>query len=79
MLNNLRDEIQRFRAVSLAYPGRMQGALDEHREIVEAVAERNINQAQAAAWKHIENAESSLLETVRRNQPEGVNSDGRQG
>lgn len=75
MLNNLQDEIQRFRSVSLAFPGRPQEALEEHRKIVEALAERNISEAQAAAWDHIERAENSLMEIIRRNQPEGVDSD----
>jgi DNA-binding GntR family transcriptional regulator len=79
MLSNLRDEIQRFRAVSLALSGRPQEAMEEHRKIVEAVAERNISKAQRFAWEHIEKAENSLLETIRRNQPEGVDSDDRQG
>jgi DNA-binding GntR family transcriptional regulator len=75
MLSNLRDEIQRFRSVSLAFPGRPREALEEHRKIVEAVAGRNITKAQHAAWEHIEKAENSLLETIRKNQPEGVDSD----
>ena len=79
MLNNLRDEIQRFRSVSLAFPGRPKEALDEHRKIVEAVADRNISKAQHTAWEHIEKAENSLMETIRRNQPEGVDSDDQQG
>jgi DNA-binding GntR family transcriptional regulator len=79
MLITIRDEIQRFRAVSLAFPGRMKEALEEHRKIVEALAERNISQAQASAWDHIENAENSLLETIRRTQPEGVDNNDHQG
>ncbi|NPV28823.1 MAG: GntR family transcriptional regulator [Firmicutes bacterium] len=74
ILSNLRDEIQRFRAVSLAYPGRMREALEEHRKIVEAIAERNAAQAQVLAWEHIENAENSLLEAVRGRQELGENS-----
>ncbi|MDK2881641.1 MAG: hypothetical protein PWQ99_1416 [Clostridia bacterium] len=65
ILGNLQDEIHRFRSVSLAYPGRMQDALEEHRKIVEAVAERDVARAQKLAWEHIENAENSLLEAVR--------------
>ncbi len=65
ILSNLRDEINRFRSVSLAYPGRMREALEEHRKIVEAIAERDVSLAQAAALEHIENAENSLLEAVR--------------
>ncbi len=79
MLSNLRDEIQRFRAVSLALTGRPQEALDEHRKIVEAVAERNITKAQHAAWEHIEKAENRILEKIRNDQPEGVNSYDQQG
>jgi DNA-binding GntR family transcriptional regulator len=79
ILNNLQDEIQRFRSVSLAYSGRMQEALEEHRKIVEALAERNISLAQSLAWEHIENAENTLLEAVRRDRPEGVDSDDQQG
>lgn len=66
MLTNLQDEIHRFRSVSLAFPGRMQVALDEHRKIVEALADRDIARAEALAWEHIENAENSLMEAVRK-------------
>lgn len=70
ILSNLQDEIHRFRSVSLAYPGRMKEALEEHRKIVEAVADRNIARAQALAWEHIEKAENGLVEVVRGNQKE---------
>ena len=53
----------------------MQEALEEHRKIVEAVADRNISKAQNAAWEHIEKAENSLLEEIRMTQPEGVDND----
>jgi DNA-binding GntR family transcriptional regulator len=65
ILSNLQDEIYRFRSVSLAYPGRMQVALDEHCKIIEAVADRDIARAQNLAWEHIENAENSLVTAVR--------------
>lgn len=65
ILSNLQDEIHRFRSVSLAYPGRMQVAMEEHRKIIEAVADRDIARAQDLAWEHIENAENSLVEAVR--------------
>lgn len=68
ILNNLQDEILRFRAVSLAYPGRLRKTLEEHRKIVEAIADRDVERAQAMAWRHIENAENSLLEAVRGRQ-----------
>lgn len=65
MINNLREQIQRFRSTSLAYPGRMREALEEHKKIVEAISERNIQLAEKLAQEHIENAENSLLEAIR--------------
>lgn len=67
-LSNLQDEILRFRSVSLAFPGRLRHALEEHRKIVEAVADRDVHRAQALAQEHIEKAENSLLEAVREKQ-----------
>jgi len=65
IVSHLREQIQRFRTTSLASPGRMRYALEEHRKIVEAVSERNIEMARAIATEHIENAENSMLETLR--------------
>ncbi len=61
IINNLREQIQRFRTASLAVPGRMKDTLLEHKEIVEAISERNATQAQFLAQQHVENAENSML------------------
>lgn len=66
IINNLREQIQRFRTTSLAHPGRMRKALEEHKQIVEALSERNIALAQTLAQEHIENAENSMLEASRK-------------
>jgi len=65
IINNLREQIQRFRTASLAIPGRMKVAIDEHKKMVEAISERNIKLAQDLALEHIENAENSMLEALR--------------
>jgi DNA-binding GntR family transcriptional regulator len=65
ILTNLQEQIQRFRLTTLSRPGRTRQALDEHRQIVEAISERNAEQAQRLAWEHIENAENSLLCALR--------------
>jgi len=67
IVHNLREQIQRFRSTSLAFPGRMKEALEEHKKIVEAISERNVALAQQLAQEHIENAENSILEALRRN------------
>ncbi|MHB1419334.1 MAG: GntR family transcriptional regulator [Bacillota bacterium] len=66
IVSNLREQIQRFRSSSLAHPGRIRETLEEHKKLVEAVSERNVNLAQSLAQEHIENAEDSLLEAVRQ-------------
>lgn len=65
IINNLREQIQRFRTTSLAFPGRMKEAIEEHKKMTEAIAERNVQLAQNLALEHIENAENSMLEALR--------------
>ena len=65
LITNLQEQIQRFRTTSLAQPGRTKTAIEEHRKIVEAISERNVELAQALAREHIENAEQSLLSALR--------------
>ncbi|NLU50716.1 MAG: GntR family transcriptional regulator [Syntrophomonadaceae bacterium] len=66
IIHNLREQIQRFRSTSLSTPGRMKEALEEHKKIVEAISERNVALAQELAQEHIENAENSMLEALRK-------------
>ncbi len=61
IIYNLREQFTRFRSVSINYPGRLQNTLEEHRQVVEAIAQRNVEVAQQKAREHIENAEQTLL------------------
>jgi DNA-binding GntR family transcriptional regulator len=65
ILENLREQIQRFRATSLAVPGRIKDAIDEHRGIVEALARHDVEEAQTLAMSHIVTAENVMFETLR--------------
>lgn len=65
IINNLREQIQRFRQTSLSYPGRMKEALEEHRKIVEAISDRNPELASQLAQEHIENAENCMMQVIR--------------
>lgn len=60
-VNNLQEQLHRFRSASLARPGRSKTALEEHRKIVEALAERDGRLAEQLAREHIENAEHAML------------------
>ena len=66
IISNLREQIQRYRTSSLAYPGRMQRSLEEHRSIVEAIQSRDSQIAQQVAREHIENAENSIIEAIKK-------------
>ncbi|MDO4540604.1 MAG: GntR family transcriptional regulator [Syntrophomonadaceae bacterium] len=65
IINNLREHIQRFRMLSLAYPGRMKQSLDEHRALLEAIQSHDVTLARQLAQDHIENAEQVLLDTLK--------------
>ena len=60
----LKEQIQRFRAASLSQPGRVKHAIDEHRNIIEAISERNAELAALLAREHIEAAEQIFLNTM---------------
>jgi len=62
LLSQLREHIQRFRTETLSNPARMKVALEEHRQIVEALAARDGALARKLAAEHIESAENSLME-----------------
>lgn len=65
IINHLQEQIHRFRMTSLSQPGRTKIALEEHKSIVEAISDRNVELAQQLAREHIENAEQSLLNVMR--------------
>ncbi len=73
IIHNLREQIQRFRATSLSYPGRMKNALEEHRKIVEAIAARDGDLARKLAQEHIENAENSMMSMLHEDKRFGGN------
>jgi DNA-binding GntR family transcriptional regulator len=65
IITQLQEHLLRFRMTSLSQPGRTKVALDEHKAIVEAICDRNVELAQTLAREHIENAEQSLLNALR--------------
>lgn len=64
IIHNLRDQIQRFRSASLAHPGRIKETLEEHKNLLEAISQRDIVAARRLAQEHIENAESSIMDAL---------------
>ncbi len=64
IISNLREQITSLRGRSMHYPGRLSNTLEEHRAIVESLAQRDVEKAQQAARDHMENAEHTLLKAI---------------
>lgn len=66
IINNLREQLTRFRSISMAHAGRMKKTMEEHGLIVEAIAQRDAELAQTLARQHMENAEQALLSDLQK-------------
>ena len=62
ILNKLREQIYRMRVVSTALPGRRVKSLGYHRDLVEAISQRDIERAEKIAGEHMRLAEQSLIQ-----------------
>ncbi|MBE8954500.1 MAG: GntR family transcriptional regulator [Quinella sp. 2Q5] len=65
IIGNLKEQLARFRTLSMSYPGRLQETLQEHRAMVEAIAAGDVDAARDAAERHMEQAEETLLKAMR--------------
>ena len=58
---NLEDQIYQFRSISLHIPGRLETALKEHKEIAEALKQKDADKADDLSKKHIANELKNIL------------------
>jgi DNA-binding GntR family transcriptional regulator len=63
--NNLREQIHRFRVIYLKDYISPKEIVKEHAEILEAIANRNIDVAEEAAQRHIRNQEETILKAIK--------------
>lgn len=68
ILENLRDQIQRYRTTSLSFPGRMDISLKEHRQILQAITKGDGVKASLLLQEHLQNTKKTLLEFLRHEQ-----------
>lgn len=59
IIHNLREQTFRFRSVSMNQPGRLAKTWEEHRLLVEALADHNPQQARRIARIHMEHSEQA--------------------
>ncbi len=64
IINNLREQIYRYRVVYLNDKTYLQTIQDEHNEIIIAIEEKNIDMAITTIRKHILNQEKAVLKSV---------------
>lgn len=64
IINNLREQLTRFRSLSMSYPGRLKEMLVEHTRLVESLGLRNVSLAKRLAGEHMANAEQTLLKNM---------------
>lgn len=66
IISNLKEQLARFRTLSMSYPGRLRETFEEHSEMVEAIADGDVSAARDAAEHHMEHAEETLLKALRK-------------
>ena len=64
MIAHLREQLTRFRTTSMSFPGRLEATLEEHRRIVEAIAQGDVKAAKRASEYHMEKSEQTLLKSM---------------
>ena len=64
LTNNLREQIQRFRVMILKNSSGLKDLSAEHREIADAISNKDANKAQELATSHIVQAEYQILKMV---------------
>ena len=65
IISNLREQLTRFRTLSMSYPGRLEATLEEHKTMVDAIANGDVKEARRAAERHMEKAEKTLLKAMQ--------------
>ncbi len=65
-LSTFHHYVQTARIASLASPGRAQKALEEHRAILQAIAEHDPEKAEKLTTQHVENASRNFINLIKK-------------
>lgn len=66
VMSNLREQITRFRFVSIGGRGRGKEVLLEHEGIFEALVRKDADLARERIYRHVQSTKEALLEAIRR-------------
>ena len=65
VLNNLREQIYRYRVEYLKDEDTRKVLVKEHEEIYRAIKERDVKRAQEISYRHIENQREAIIRSIR--------------
>lgn len=65
IINNLKEQIYKYRAVYIRDKSYLQNIIIEHNEIYSAIVENNEKKAEQAAINHIQNQENALIKAYK--------------
>jgi len=68
IINNLREQVQRFRIIYLKDISSPKEIIKEHQSIIEAITSRNPEAAQSLAEKHIQKQQEAILKSMKMGQ-----------
>lgn len=63
-LKNFHHYVQRARISSFRTPGRAKKALEEHKQILQAIIDRDADKAEQLMYQHVKNASENLLKNL---------------
>ncbi|MCD7867296.1 MAG: GntR family transcriptional regulator [Clostridiales bacterium] len=64
-LNNLREQIYRYRVEYLKEEETLEQLVKEHKEITEAISLRDVKRAQSIMYNHLENQRRAIIHSIR--------------
>ena len=64
MINNLREQMYRFRLEYIKDKKKRSGIVEEHEKILDAILAKDVEKAKAAVRKHIDNQELTVLQNL---------------
>ena len=76
VLNNLREQMYRYRVEYLKEEDTRNQLVSEHEELVRAIRSRNVERAQEISFMHLENQRRAIIRTIRA---ENAERTGRKG
>jgi len=65
ILNNLREQVQRFRVIYLKDYNSPKNLIKEHNDILEAISSRSVEESRSLAKTHILNQEETILNSIK--------------